>query len=144
MLSFPCFFPPHKLPLTVPTLTPVNPSVSVTEGRSVTLTCTPSDPHVQIEWYFSRGFLERFDLTSISNLNGITYDGPLRHSLIISAATVAGHEGVFVCGVLLYFHSIQSNITLNVIASKILGKLLIVDAHLKVVQYPFHNLGLIF
>ena len=142
MLSFPCFFPPHKHSLTVPTLSPVNPSVSVIEGHSVTLTCTPSDPRVQIEWYFSKGSSTPI-LTFISNLNGITYDGPLRHSITISAATVAGHEGIFFCNVLRN-NSIQSNITLNVIASKIIGKLLIVDAHLKVVQYPFHNLGLIF
>ena len=104
--------------LIAPTITPLVSSTSVLEGRSVTLTCVPSDNRVQLEWYFLRNAMHTEPIPlPPSNGSVFTYDSLLRHSVTISQATVMGHEGTFICEVV-GNNNIRSNVTLNVLASK--------------------------
>ena len=67
------FFITILITIIVPTINVPNSSVTTREGESVTVSCVPSDPRVQLTWSSNPLFFE----------SDVVYDSDLRHSLTV-------------------------------------------------------------
>ena len=76
----------------VPTLTPSNTLVVVTEGQSANLSCIPSNSQVRILWYFR----SRSSFLLVSG-SSYAFDSSLQHTLTILNTTNANTEGTYYC-----------------------------------------------